>query len=94
MKNVTKAGRGGMYRVSLDNAPPLRGWAIRYVSGMEGESEVEPGFYLAYWLPDGKYATFAFEPDLHTVWKDEAETEFIREQLRFSDIITEIERMN
>jgi hypothetical protein len=45
MKNVTRAGRDGMYRVSLLNAPPLRGWAISYVSGMEGEAEVEPGFY-------------------------------------------------
>lgn len=68
-----------MYRVFLDNAPPLRGWAISYISGMEGEEEVKPGFYLAYWYPDGTHATFAFEPDLHAVWKDEAEATFIRD---------------
>ena len=94
MKNVTSAGRGGMYRVPLDNPPPLRGWAIRYVSGMEGEEEVEPGFYLAWWHPDGQFANFALEPDLHTVWRDEAEAEFIREQLKLSDIVTEIARIN
>lgn len=94
MKNVVKAGRGGMYRVSLLNAPPLRGWAIRYVSGMEGEEEVKPGSYLAYWHPDGTYATFAFQPDLHGVWKEEMEAKFIQEQLRLSEIVTEIDRIN
>jgi hypothetical protein len=94
MKNVEKVGRGGMYRVPLENAPPLRGWAIRYVSGMEGEEEVEPGFYLAYWYPDGKYANFAFEPNLHGVFKDENEAMFVAEQLRLSEIITEVERIN
>jgi hypothetical protein len=94
MKNVVKAGRGGMYRVSLLNAPPLRGWAIKYVSGMEDEDEVKPGFYLAYWYPDRTHADFAFEPDLHAVWKDEAEAIFIRGQLKFSDIVTELERIN
>ena len=94
MKNVSKAGRAGAYRIPLDNAPPLRDWATRYISGMEGEEEVEPGFYLAYWYPDGKYANFAFERDLHGVFKLEAEAVFVCDQLKLSEIITEIERTN
>ena len=94
MKNIVKAGRGGAYRIPLDNAPPLRGWAIRYISGMEGEEEVEAGFYMAYWYPDSQGAVFAFERDLHSVFGDEAEAIHVRDSLKLSEIETEVERIN
>ena len=61
---------------------------------MEGEEEVEPGFYMAYWYPDAQGATFAFEQDLHGVFKDEAEALYVHDQLKLSDIVTEVERIN
>ena len=75
MKNVVK-GKGliGAYRIPLDNVPPLRGWAIRYISGMEGEEEVEPGFYMAYWYPDS--------PKVRHLPLNEICTEFSRTKLR------------
>jgi hypothetical protein len=72
----------------------MRGWALRYVSGMEGEEEVQPGFYMEYWYPDAHGATFAFGRDLHGVFKDEAEAIYVRDQLKLSDIDTEVEKIN
>ena len=43
---------------------------------------MEPGFYMAYWYPDAKGATFAFERDLHGVFKDEAEALYVHDQLK------------
>lgn len=69
MKDVVRSVRTAAFRIRLENAPPLRGWAIRYVSGMEDDEEIRPGFYLSKWYlePERGSVIFAFEDELNMV---------------------------
>jgi len=92
MKDVVKAGRTGAFRIRLENAPPLHGWAVQYVSGMEGEEEIEPGYYLANWQPEPQRGSvvFAFEAELNMVFHDEAYANHVRDSLKKSEIEAEV----
>jgi len=44
MKNVEIFNRKmPVFRVPIQGMPPLSGWAVRYISGMEGTPDIEPG---------------------------------------------------
>ena len=57
----------------LAGAPPLRGWALRYVSGID-DPLIKPGFWLTQWNPtaDGAGVNFNFESELVMCFNDES----------------------
>lgn len=84
VKNVEILERKGppSFRVPVQGLV-LRGWAIKYVSGMEEMPEVRPGFWMSQWRIDREAANFNFDSELHMAFGDEAEaneiTRFLRE---------------
>jgi hypothetical protein len=50
--------------------PPLDGWTVQYVSGMEETSLIEPGQFLTKWQPDG--IEFGSQPLLCIQHEDDA----------------------
>jgi hypothetical protein len=74
MKNVEIVHSTGLgaWRVPIHGLPPLSGWAVQYISGMD--SEIETGSWMSFWRlnPDRTEATFNFEPGLHMCYNDEA----------------------
>jgi hypothetical protein len=73
MKNVKRLTSHPFFRVPLAGAPPLRGWALRYVSGIE-DHLIKPGFWLTQWNPtaDGTSVNFNFESELVMCFNDES----------------------
>ena len=85
-----------VFRAKLDGAPLPKGWALRYLSGID-DPEIKPGFWLSAWNleSDGKSVFFKFEPGgPYRTFNDEAvakEVEAVfKEQL---EIETEVVRL-
>ena len=55
------------FRVPIHGLPPLSGWAVRYVSGMEGTPDIEPGDWLSQWHVGADDVAFYFEHGLRHV---------------------------
>jgi hypothetical protein len=51
--------------------PPLNGWTVQYVSGIEGATQTEPGHFLSKWQPNGDVIDFAFSPQPLLCYTDE-----------------------
>lgn len=53
------------FRVPMRGGPPLSGFAVRLLSGMEEVEDVKPGYWLSrFGLDHEGYHTFNFEPEL------------------------------
>lgn len=53
------------FRVRVKGALPQKGFAVRYVSGMEGTKDLEPGDWLSHYYVDQEgYLNFNFEREL------------------------------
>jgi hypothetical protein len=86
MKNVDKTpSRMPTFRVPMQGAPPPKGWFVRYLSGMEEEPDIRPGFWLSQWSIDSKsYIIFTFEPVMDLHWDTEAQADEVSKALRES----------
>jgi len=82
MKNVQRLPSRPFFRVPLQGAPPLRGWALRYVSGID-DPLIKPGFWLTQWnpTPDGKSVNLNFEDELVMCFNDESVATAISKEL-------------
>jgi hypothetical protein len=92
MKNVERVANAPAFRVPLYGAPPLKGWAVRYVSGIN-DSEIKPGFWLSQWHVDADRtsARFNFESELFMCYNDELSATKISDALRkHCEIETEV----
>ncbi len=57
--------RPPVFRVPMQGAPPPRGFAIRYVSGMEETPDLKQGYWLSNYFVDREgYLNFHFAPEL------------------------------
>lgn len=90
MKNVERLASHPFFRAPLYGAPPLKGWALQYVSGIDDDLEIKPGYWLTQWnpTPDRTSATFNFENELVMCFNEEAAAAAISKALRDT---TEIE---
>lgn len=73
----------GAWRVPVQGMPPLKGWAVQYVSGM-GKG-VEEGSWLTFWRVNAARdeATFNFEPGSpHMCYDEEADALAVSGALR------------
>ncbi len=62
-----------VFRVPIHGLPPLSGWAVKYVSGMEGTPDIEPGDWLSQWHVGADDVVFNFEHGLHMCFNAEAD---------------------
>lgn len=91
MKNVEILPPKSIFRVPIHGHPPLRGWALKYLSGIEEVADVKPGYWMTQWYFAGGSATFAFEAGVTMCFTDETEANRISESLRNeADIETEV----
>ena len=92
MKNVKRLMSEPFFRVPIPGIR-LSGWALKYVSGMEEVSGVEPGYWLSRWTDsdDANEVTFNFEPGLHMCFTEEAAARAAADNLKANtEIETEI----
>jgi hypothetical protein len=92
MKNVEVVNRKfPAFRVPMVGIQ-LRGWAVRYKSGMESVGEIEPGYWLSEWhLSNDNHASLNFEPELHMVFDNEEYAKTVSTALRENaEIETEV----
>ncbi|SRR5260370_11672090 len=59
--------------------PPLNGWTVQYISGIEGASLTEPGHFLSSWQPDKSY--FAFSPQPFLCFTEEESAKLVCDTL-------------
>lgn len=71
MKNFKKLPAREIFRVPVQGLPPLKGRAIRYLSGLEGESQNKAGDFMSQWQSNDEGLTFVFESGLHMCFTDE-----------------------
>jgi hypothetical protein len=90
MKNCTVVTAKGSAHIQITGMPPLHGWAIKYLSGIE-EKTIKPGFWLSMWDSTTQGGTeFAFHEELFMVFNDEAYARGIPDFLRtYADVETE-----
>jgi hypothetical protein len=82
MKNVEFAPARPAFRVPIDGLPPLSGWAVQYVSGMESETGIKQGYWLSNWNATGEAAYFGFQAGLHMCFNEERDAIAVSEALR------------
>ena len=84
MKNIQHLSGKRLLRIPVQGMPPLKGWAIKYLSGMQGDPEIKPGYWLDEWIvsPDRLSATIRFDAELHMCFHDETEAKQVCEALR------------
>jgi hypothetical protein len=92
MKNVEEVVTGPAFRIEMEGAPRPNGWAVKYVSGMEGKPDIEPGYWL-YWMPDSRGPLFRFEPTLAKTFSSELDAIKVAALLRNSEIETVVEKV-
>jgi hypothetical protein len=92
VKNVeVQESTRGSYRIRVAGMPPLRGWALKYISGMEEMGDVHSGYWLSRWYADTEAAEFAFEEELHFAFTDQQGAEKVSRFLREgAEISTEV----
>jgi|GEM_PF-4203098 len=78
------------FRVPIEGMPPLRGWAVKYVSGMG--PDYKPGYWLSRWHINAAEheVLFTFEAALHMCFNQEPGAVAAAEALRKYDIETEV----
>lgn len=84
MKTVEeKISSRPMFRVRMQGAPPPRGFAVKYLSGMEGTTDLEPGYWLSHFYADRQgYINFNFERELVFGFDDESDAKKASEALK------------
>ena len=95
-KNIERVPRPPVMRIPVEGAPRLRGWAVRYISGLE-DPAIKPGFWLSHWQasPTKPTATFNFEYELVMCFGDEAEAKAVSDALRVNgEVETEVVRVD
>jgi len=70
--------------------PPLSGWAVKYVSGMEGMPDIESGDFLSQWHVGANDVVFNFEHGLHMCFNTEADAVQAADFLKGAEIMTSI----
>ncbi len=91
MKNVKVLQSRPIFRVLMEGLPPLSGWQVRYVSGIDPKENIKPGFWMSQWNATGGTVTFVFEPELVMCFTDETETRKISDFLqKEAEIETEV----
>lgn len=84
MKNVEAIQPKGLgaWCVPVHGMPPLKGWAVQYISGMG--PEIEEGYWLSNWRVNAARdsATFGFEPGLNMCYTEESDAVAISDSLR------------
>jgi hypothetical protein len=92
MKNVEVIhSTASAWRIPIQGLPPLRGWAVQYVSGMD--AAIKAGYWLSFWRVNSARdsATFSFEAGLHMCFDGETEANAISDALRrFAEIETRV----
>ena len=86
------AEKAPTFRIDVKGAPPLRGWAIMYVSGIE-DAQLRRGFWLSQWVTEETSVRIAFGPDIHMVFPSEESAQFASSALGQQDIETEVVRL-
>jgi hypothetical protein len=81
MKNVEVLPCRPSFRFPIQGAPPLRGWSIQYVSGIDG-SERKAGDWLTEWNENTTEITFRFENQLVMCFREEATALRVSKKLR------------
>jgi len=95
MKDVQFVPRGlPVYRIPVRGLPPLSGWAVKYVSGID-DGKVAPGNWLDSWSvspvsTEKQNITFDFGPDLLFCFNHEADAKDAVSRLRRHEIETEV----
>jgi hypothetical protein len=89
MKNVERLPLRPAFRVPLHGAPPLRGWAVQYVSGID-YPEIKPGFWLSQWNIDPEGVTFNFDSKPVMSFTDEQMARAASNALRELEIETTV----
>lgn len=84
MKNVeVKISNRPMFRVRMQGAPPPKGFAVKYLSGMEGSSDLEPGYWLSQFYADREGGiNFNFEQELIIGFDNESDAKNASETLK------------
>jgi hypothetical protein len=82
------------FRVSIHGMPPLNGWAVQYVSGMEAVSDIKPNYWLSEWHLSTRDVTFNFESTLHMCFRTEEDANRASEVLlELAEIATKVVRV-
>src|SRR5438128_960571 len=77
-----------VFRVRMQAAPPLKGFAVKYLSGMGGTPDLEPGYWLSRYFVDREgYINFNFEPDLFFAFEGEDGAKAASQRLKDSAAI-------
>jgi hypothetical protein len=96
MKNVERLPSYPFFRVKMQGMPPLNGWAVQYVSGIDNDSDIKQGFWLTQWSPtsDRTSATFIFESELVMCFTEESVATDVSRALRENaEILTKVVRV-
>jgi hypothetical protein len=67
MKNVEQVFKRPSFSVRMQDAPPPRGWTLKYLSGAEERGEIKPGHLLIDWYVDSRGTVFNFGPEFDQV---------------------------
>ncbi|MGC2698374.1 MAG: hypothetical protein WA738_21510 [Candidatus Angelobacter sp.] len=93
MKNVeTLTSTQPVFRVPIKGVPSLKGWAVRYLSGMEEMPDIKVGYWLTQFdVTQENVATFRFEAQPHLSFDSKDFAMAISDGLRESaEIQTEV----
>jgi hypothetical protein len=85
MKNVEEVFlTRPVFKVRMQDAPPAKGWTLRYISGAEERRGIEPGNLLIQWFVDRTGTVFNFGPELDqmVVFDTEAKATGISEWIK------------
>ena len=77
------------FRIKIEGAPPLRGWAVQYVSGIDNRDPHESS-WLSQWTIIEGWVTFAFDSEVHMVFPHEEAARSASSALRQAEIETRI----
>jgi hypothetical protein len=90
MKNVERISGKPFWRVPVHGLRPT-GWAVQYVSGMDGE-DIKPGYWLSQWnvANDRMSVVVNFEAELVMTFGEESEATQASDALRQSEIETRV----
>jgi hypothetical protein len=94
MRNIEEVSyfKTGSYRTRIHGEPPLRGWAVMYISGMEAMPDTKAGDWLSLWDKRTEDIIFKFENGRpHMCFEEEAQATGVVEKLwEEAEIETEV----
>jgi len=92
---ITASAPRHLLKVRVAGAPPLRGWTLKYVSGIE-DAETKPGYLLEQWdvSSDRMNVAFSFAPDAAAAFTEESEARQASTALRDGGVATEVVKLD